>query len=198
MSSYTCLNYSNNRIVNYNISYPINQQVFNSGMKYHFEKISQLTDNSGLNNTSKLNDTYDRINSRFEPKIEPIPNNHQELSETDKNTNNSSNNLLDLLDYTSFIKIIDLNGIEKIINLSKIKYAKLIDKDGNVIFKELHKKDFKKSLLKISKTLDFLNENIVFINFIDFNNNVISFRLNQLQLIKLYNKEIKTIASKLF
>lgn len=193
MSSNTSHNYLNNRYLNLCVSYPKVQMDFN-GMKFHLNKSEEFSKKYDLSNLiieNKQNFNQTSKHNQF----------NQIASLTERKNNNEENNInpLDILDNVSFIKILDLNSVSSIINLSKIKYVKLINKNGNVTFKELHKKDFNKSLLKKYSSLDVLDDvNIKFINFVDFNNNVNSISLDQIQLIKLYDKKINTILTKTF
>lgn len=193
MSSNTSHNYLNNRYLNLCVSYPKVQMDFN-GMKFHLNKSAEFSKKYDLSNLiieNKQNFNQTSKHNQF----------NQIASLTERKNNNEENNInpLDILDNVSFIKILDLNSVSSIINLSKIKYVKLINKNGNVTFKELHKKDFNKSLLKKYSSLDVLDDvNIKFINFVDFNNNVNSISLDQIQLIKLYDKKVNTILTKTF
>jgi len=185
--SNTCFN---NRCLNLYYSYPKQLQNFNSGMKHPLTKFSHTFEQEGsiVNIEQKL---YQKpYNKQLMSQDVPLKRKHQ--------IETNLCNPLDIFDKVSFIKFFDLNSESIVIGLSKIKYVKLIDKDGNVTFKELHKKDFSKSLLKSPVSLDILDKNIVFINFVDFNNSVKSIRLEQIQLIKLYDKKINIMLTKYF
>ena len=190
MSSNISNTYFNNRCLNLYYSYPKQLQIFNSGMKHPLTEFSHTFEQDG----SIVN---------IEQKLYQKPYNKQLTSQdvSLKRKHHIETNLcnpLDIFDNVSFVKFLDLNSESIVIELSKIKYIKLIDKDGNVIFKELHKKDFSKSFLKSSVSLDILDKNIIFINFVDFNNNIKSIRLNQIQFIKLYDKKINLMLTKYF
>lgn len=185
-SSSNC-NYSNNRYLHLYTVYPGNQPVFGNRMK-----TQELSYNSELG-YANFQKPFTNFN-QFE----------QHNTSTTKEIHFKDNdydliNPLDILDNASFIKFIDLNFTESVVVLSKIKYVKLIDKEGNIILKELHKKDFQKSLLKISEnSLDILDKDIILFNFIDYNNKVKSFRIDQFRFIRLYDKKINVLLTKSF
>ena len=60
------------------------------------------------------------------------------------------------------------------------------------------KKNFQESLLKSTSLLDVFDKNIIFMNFIDYKNEVNSIRIELLQLVKLYDKKVNIMLTKLF
>ena len=192
MSTNTSYNYLNNRCLNLCALYSKYQQNFINTNNIHLD----LNESSDFSKNYELNKVVDKNKHHFNH-----PSNHIQKISLVKRKNQNENtfiNPLDIFDNVSFVKIVDLNSNSSVISLIKIKYIKLIDKDGNIIFKELHKKDFKKSLFKKSISLDVLDKNIIFINFVDFNNNVKSIKLNQIQIIKLYDTKINNFLTKMF